>query len=131
MQKFVKIETNESHLHGQKNRSTFKILTIPSFWLILMMSLTVTLSLIVLSRIFFMNSPWYYLTPCQNLLKLNVVFMVRKVGKKKSMGGCHPPAPSLCLILEPRWLVRSEKLFDGKDETTAKNFVRNKSSSYS
>ena len=50
------------------------------------------------------------------------------------MGVVATPAPSLCLILEPRRLVRSEKFFDGqmpKDETTAKNFVSNKSSSHS
>ena len=41
-------------------------------------------------------------------------------------GGCHPPAPSLCLILEPRRLIRFEKFFMGrcaKDEPTGKNLV--------
>ena len=84
MQKFVKIEC---HLHGKKNRSIFQI---PYHSIVLadIDDVTVTLSLIVLSRIFFTNSPWYYLTPYQNLLRLNVIFMVRKIGKKKSgVGG--------------------------------------------
>ena len=106
MQKFAKIEC---HLHGKKNRSTFQN---PDHPVVLadIDDVTVTLSLIVLSRTFFTNSPWYYLTPHQNLLRLNVIFMVRKIGKKEVQGGgCHPPpAPSLCLILEPRRLARSE-----------------------
>ena len=92
----------------------FKILIIPSFWLILMTSLWCCLWLYC-EEFFFTTSPWYYLTPYQNLLRLNVIFMVRKIGKKESRGdGCHPPEPSFCLILEPKWLVRSEKFFHGQ-----------------
>ena len=74
--KFVKIEC---HLHGNKNRSTFQNLY-HSIVLAYIDDATVTLSLILLLRIFFTNSPWYHLTPYQNLLKLNDIFMVRKIG---------------------------------------------------
>ena len=57
----------------------FKFLIVSSFWLIFD-DVTVTLSLIVLSLTFFTNSPLYYLTPYQKLLRLNVIFMVRKIG---------------------------------------------------
>ena len=40
-----------------------------------------TMSLIELPWMFFTNLPWYYLTPCQNLSRLNVTFMVRKIGQ--------------------------------------------------
>ena len=30
---------------------------------------------------FLTNLPWYYLTPYQNLLRLNVIFMVRNIGQ--------------------------------------------------
>ena len=42
-----------------------------------------TLSLIVLSRIFFHELTLVY----QNLLRLNLIFIVRKIAKKKSMAG--------------------------------------------
>ena len=86
---------------------------------------------------FFANSPWYYLTSCQNLLRLNVFFMVREIGQLLlnggGGGGLPPPAPSLCLILESGRQVRSEIFFHGqmsKDEPTGKNLVCNKSSSH-
>ena len=52
-----------------------------------------------------MNFFLYYLTPYQNLLRLNVIFMVRKIGQLlfSRGGGLPPPALSLCLILGPRW----------------------------
>ena len=80
-----------------------KILIVPSFWL-KFDDVTVRLSLIVLSRSFLRNLPWYCFTSCQNLLRLNVIFMIRKGSQLLLNGGgcCHPPAPSLCLILEPR-----------------------------
>ena len=56
----------------------FKILIVPLLWLIID-DVTVMLSLIVLSWIFFANSPLYYLTSFQNLLRLNFIFMVRKM----------------------------------------------------
>ena len=107
-----------------------KILIVPSFWL-KFGDVTVTLSLIVLSRIFFTNSSWYYFTSCQSLLRLSVIFMVKKIGQLLLKGGRVPPpqAPSLCLILEPRWQVR----FMGrcpKDESTGKSLVWRKSSSH-
>ena len=47
--------------------------------------------------------------------------MVKKIGQLLlngggggERGGCHPPAPSLWLILEPRWWVRFEKVFHGQ-----------------
>ena len=90
---------------------------------------------------FFTNSPWYYLTPYQNLLKSNVILMVRKIGQillkrggRDGGGNDSPQAPSLCTILGPRRQVRSENFFMDKcpkDEPTAKNLVRNKSSSHS
>ena len=56
--------------------------------------------------------------------------MVRKIGKKNVHGGRlwlpPPPAPSLCLTLEPRQYVRSEKFVMDrcpKDEPTAKTLV--------
>ena len=58
----------------------FKILIVPSFWLTFD-DITVTLSLAVLSGILFTNSPLYYLTAYLNLLRLNVIFMVRKIGQ--------------------------------------------------
>ena len=92
-----------------------------------------TLSLVVLSYFSFTNSPWYYLTPYRNLLRLNVIFMVRK--EVKSPWSDYPPPPSTLPLsnfraktVGPIW-----KAFHGqcpKDETTAKNFVWNKSSSY-
>ena len=56
--------------------------------------------------IFLQTDPY---TSYQNLLRLNVIFIVRKIGQLLFKGGgrggsgCHPPAPSLCLILGPRW----------------------------
>ena len=49
-------------------------------------------------------------------------------------GGVATPAPSLYLILEPRWLVRFENFFMGrcpKDELTGKNLVCKKALSIS
>ena len=102
-----------------------KIVIVPQFD-----DVTVMLSLIILSRIFFTNSPWYYLTPCQNLLRLNVIFMVRKIGKKEVHGGWLPlpitlplsnfRAKTVCQI----WKIFMERCTE--DETTAKKFDWNK-----
>ena len=54
-----------------------KILIVPSFWLKID-DLVVVFDCIVMN-IYFTDSPWYYLTPCQHLLRLNVIFMVRKI----------------------------------------------------
>ena len=113
---FVKIEC---HLHGQKYRSFFLN---PDHSVVLadIDDFTVTISLIVLPIIFFSDSAWYYLTPYQNLIRLNLIFMIRKIGKKNVHEGPpplpppSPPEPSLCPILEPRWFVGSEKFFDRK-----------------
>ena len=81
-----------------------EIIIVPSFQLKLD-DVTVTLSLIVLSSNFFGDVSWYDLTPNQTLLRLNVIFMVRKMGQflLNWGGGGAPPALSLCLILGPRW----------------------------
>ena len=98
MLKFVKIEC---HLHGWKNRSTFQNPYRLAFWLIFDdVNCDVVFNCIVMN--FFANLPWYYLIPYQNLLRLNIIFMVRKIGKKAHGGGCHTPAPSLYLIVRPR-----------------------------
>ena len=111
---------------------------IPSFQLKLD-DITVTLSLILLSWFFFANSPWYYLTPYQNLLRSDVIFMVRKVGQPLLSGGGGgrglPPPSTLSLSNFRSKLVRSDlkNYFMErwpKDEPTAKNLVWNKSSSH-
>ena len=76
----------------------FKILIILSFWL-MFDNFTVTLSLIVLSWIFFTNLPLYYPTSHQNLLRLNVIFMVRKIGKKDYGLWLPPPPPQYISIV--------------------------------
>ena len=91
MQQFVKIEC---HLHGKKNRSTFQN---PDHSVVLadIDDVTVTLTLIVFSRIVFqLTLVLSYSTA--KLLRLNVIFMVRKIGTEKSIGGgggCHPQHP--------------------------------------
>ena len=67
-------------------------------------------------RSFFANSPWYYLTPYQNLLRLNVVVMVINISKKKSKGGGGGggKVASTIPLSNIRQLVQSEKFFDGK-----------------
>ena len=61
---------------------------------------------------FLCNSPLYYLTLYQNLLRLNFIFVVRKIGKISPWWGeggvCHPLEFSPCLILEPsRYIVEN------------------------
>ena len=68
------------------SKKWIKILIVPSFRL-KFDDVTVTLCLIVLSWNFFANSPWYYLTSYQNLLRLNVIFMVRKIDQPLLNGG--------------------------------------------
>ena len=90
----------------------FKILIVSSFWLIVD-DVTVTLSLVVVSGIFFSNSPLYYLTPYQNLLRLNVIFMVIKIGKEKVHGGRGGMSDLKNFFMDRR----------PKDEPTAKTLV--------
>ena len=97
-----------SNLQWFLAKKRVKILIVPSFWLkfddvIVMLSL----NCIVMSY-FFTNSPSHDLTPNQKLLRLNVIFMVRKIGKKVH---ANSPAPFICLILERRQKVRSENFF--------------------
>ena len=76
----------------------FKILIVPLFWLTFD-DVTVTLPSVVLSGIFVTNSALYFLTPYQNLLRLNVIFMVRKIGQLLPNGGWAwlPPPSTLPL----------------------------------
>ena len=67
-----------------------------------------------------LSSPCYYLTSYRNLLRLNVILMVRIIGQLLLIGGLPPPAPSLCFILEPRYFFMDRR---PKDEPTAKNLV--------
>ena len=48
---------------------------------------------------FFTSSPWYYLTSCQNLLRLNVIFIVREIGELLLNEGWLPPPPPSTLPL--------------------------------
>ena len=85
---------------------------------------------------FFTNSRWYYLTSYQNLSKLNVIFMVRKIGQLLLNGGRGGQPPSTLPL--PNFGAKTvgsiRKIFLDrcpKDEPTAKNLVCNKSSSNS
>ena len=70
-----------------------KILIVPSYGL-KFDDVTVTLYLIVLSGPFFFTKlTCYFLTPYQDLLRLNVIFMVRKIGKKKVHWVCPNTLP--------------------------------------
>ena len=66
---------------------------------------------------FFTNSPLYYLTPYQKLLRLNVIFMVRKI-EKKSIGGCLLPPPPQHSPCKNFFMDRCPK-----NEPTGKNLV--------
>ena len=88
----------------------FKILIIPLFWLIDDVTVIVVSDCIVMN--FLCKSPLYYLTLYQNLLRLNFIFVVRKIGKISPWWGgggvCHPLEFSPCLILEPsRYIVEN------------------------
>ena len=118
-------------IFGQK---WIKMLIVPSFSLTFD-DVTVTLSFIVLSRIFFTNSSWYYLTSCQNLLRLNVTSMAKKIGQLLLNGGWLPSPSTLpfsnfsAKMAGPIWKI----FFMGrcpKDEPKGKNLVCKKSSSH-
>ena len=73
---------------------------------------------------YFTNSPWYYLTPYQNLLRLNITFMVKTIGQLLlnglvGVGSLQHPPSDLKNFSHP------------KNEPTAKKLVWTKSSSHS
>ena len=83
-----------------------KILIVPLFWL-KFDDATVALSLIVFHEFFLYKLTLYYLTSYRNLLRLNVIFTVRKIGQilLNEKGVEPPPDPRsnlFCLILRPR-----------------------------
>ena len=90
---------------------------------------TVTLSFIVIN---FLGNV-YYLTPFQIMLRLNDIFMIRKIAQFFPMGegdGCHPLSPSLSRILRPISISNLTN-FPWKHEPTAQKLVWNEISSHS
>ena len=114
-QKFVEIEC---HLHGYKNRSTFQN-SDHAVVLADIDDVTMTLSLIVLSRILFHEFTLVLSYSIPKLLRLNVIFMVRNIGKKKvhGRGGLPPPPPSTLRLsnFRPKTAGPIRKIFWWKD----------------